>query len=67
MYDPKLYIVPPTITWLVLQVFEVLEVQAPRPPPPPPHPLFGNLLQQQNIYLIHTYFNAGLFRPMQYI
>ena len=62
MYDPKLYIVSLTITTaLVPQVFVVLEV---RPSPPP---LFGNLLQHQNIYLIHTCFNADLFRPMQYI
>ena len=63
MYDPKLYIVSLTITTgLVPQVFEVLDVRA-----SPPPPLFGNLLQHQNIYLIHTCFNAGLFRPMQYI
>ena len=36
MYDPKLYIVSPTITGLVLQVFEVLEVRSPHPPPPFP-------------------------------
>ena len=29
MYGPELYIVSPTITGLVLQVFEVLEVRAP--------------------------------------
>ena len=34
MYDPKPYIVSPTITGLVLQVFEVLEVRAHSPPPP---------------------------------
>ena len=56
MYDPKLYIVSPTITGLVLQVFEVLEVRV-------PPPLFGNLLQDQNIYLIHTCFNAGSVSP----
>ena len=60
MYDPKLYIVSLTITTgIVPQVFEVLEVRA------SPPPLFWNLLQ--NIYRIHTCFNAGLFRPMQYI
>ena len=59
MYDPKLYIVSLTITTgIVPQVFEVLEVRA----SPPPPPLFWNLLQ--NIYRIHTCFNAGLFRPM---
>ena len=60
MYDPKFNIVSPTIMGLVFQVLEVPEVQTFLP-------LFGNLLQHQNIYLIHTYFNAGLFRPMQYI
>lgn len=60
MYDPKLYIVSLTITTgIVPQVFEVLEVRA---SPPPTPPLFWNLLQ--NIYRIHTCFNAGLFRPM---
>ena len=60
MYDSKLYIVSLTITTgIVPQVFEVLKVRA------SPPPLFGNLLQ--NIYLIHTCFNAGLFRPMQYV
>ena len=56
MYDPKLYIVSLTIiTGIVPQVFEVIEVRS------------SPSKKLQNIYLIHTCFNAGLFRPMQYI
>ena len=58
MYDPKLYIVSPTVTGPVLQVFEVLEVRA-----PPPHPSLGTYFKDQNIYLIHTCFNAGSVSP----
>ena len=54
MYDPKLYIVSPTITGLVLQVFEVLEVRA-----PPSHPPLWELTSTPKY--------AGFFCPMQYI
>lgn len=55
MYDPKLYIVSPTITTgIVPQVFEVLEVRA--SPPPPSFGTYFKTFTESILVLMLVYF-----------